>query len=155
MKLYIEGLTKEGEHIDAVGEKWETAHYVYADGTLEFKAGYDIVGYSSDDVFDFKNDRIETVTAVLPTGEEVEAILFFWHDLPEVQDDIRYVLNSYREIKRNPVYRCHGRVVEKTDHKRLAMQKRRIEEVKQENKRKFSEFKSALKEHGVKLCDIL
>ena len=103
-KLYIEG--RDGTVcIDEIGK---TCHYVYAHGRLERKAGYDIVGYSATQGFDFKNDRIENVIAVLPDGEEVESTLFFWHEEP--YDDA-----CKRAMERDPVYGCHGLLVASDD----------------------------------------
>ena len=50
---------------------------VYAHGNLQDMAGIDYV-YADDD-FDRDTERIEDVTAILPSGEERQARLFFWH----------------------------------------------------------------------------
>ena len=50
---------------------------VYAHGTLNDKSGYDFCFV--DDGFDRSVERIEEVIAVTPDGEEIPAIMFFWH----------------------------------------------------------------------------
>lgn len=106
MKLYIEDI----DHNTFENKGENTAHFVYADGTIE--PGYDIVTYAEGDVFDFEHDRIEDVTAVWPDGTEIPARLFFWHEVPE--NELR---KAY--MKENPVWGCHGRVVALSDTEAL------------------------------------
>lgn len=121
MKLYVEGYDREkGDYVGAIGDKWKTAHYVYADGELEWRAGYDIVRYSEDDTFDFVTDRIEQVVAVLPDGEELEATLFYWHSAP--YDD-----KSARFAETHPNYLAHGRLVLNSDKKAMNIAKKKYE----------------------------
>lgn len=121
-KLYIEGYDDEhNERFDALGDKWRSAHYVYADGQLEHLAHYDIVGYSDDDKFDFIHDRIQEVVAVLPTGKELEAILFFWHSKPYDEECAKY-------MKMYPIYECHGLLVAKNDEQAIKSAKKMFEE---------------------------
>ena len=82
----------------------KTCHYVYAHGILEDKSKYDIVCYPESETFDFANDRIEDVIAVLYNGEEYKSKLFFWHSAP-------YDERSRRYMSEDPVYRCHGLLV--------------------------------------------
>ena len=156
MKLYVEGYDLgKHEHLDALGEEWETAHYVYADGILEDMAHYDIVGYSCYDNFDFKTDRTENVIAVLPSGEEVDAVLFFWHELPELCNDIKYIVSCYRTMKDDPVYLCHGRVVAKKEKENILRWQKRMAEIRKENNKRLSKMHAALKVYGTTLCDLI
>lgn len=75
MKLFIEGACGN----NAANGKFETAYWVYAEGKLEEMAGRDIVGHLANEIFDYKNDRVEDVIAVLPNGREIKAKLFFWN----------------------------------------------------------------------------
>lgn len=117
-KLYIEGPHYE---IALEDEYDATCHYVYAHGELMRKAGYDIVSYDKRERFDFKNDRTENVIAVLPSGEEVKAKLFFWHSEP-------YDTRSARYMKQDPVYRCHGLLVSRDDRAAIEDAKRKYNE---------------------------
>lgn len=116
-KLYLESYTKDGT-IHCLGEKWRTCHFIYADGDLEALSGYDIVGYSVDDGFDFATDRIEQVIAVLYDGTEVPATLFLWHCEP-------YNAMSASMMEKDPVYRLHGRVVANTDTEGIQIAERK------------------------------
>ena len=98
-KLYVENCDGE-TYIPAE----ETCHYVYAHGILERKSKYDIVCYPEGETFDFRNDRIEDVIAVLYNGEEHNAKLFFWHSKPHDERSKMY-------MAKNPVYLCHGLLV--------------------------------------------
>jgi hypothetical protein len=104
MKLFIENI--DGK---VATKKPKTAHYVYAHGVLEDVVGYDIVCYNAaTDKFDFRHDRIEPVTAVLPNGNEIPAFLYFWHAAPATE--------SQKEAMRiDPAYRAHGRLVARND----------------------------------------
>ena len=76
-KLYVED-RKGNAYIDNV----TTCHFVYAHGSLEEKAGYDIVLHDRNDNFDYKTDHVDDVIAVLSDGTEIESRLFFWHYPP-------------------------------------------------------------------------
>lgn len=106
-KLYVENYNHE-TFIPAE----ETCHYVYAHGILSEKSRYDIVCYPENETFDFVNDRVEDVIAVLYNGEEYKAKLFFWHSDP--YDDY-----SRRHMERNPIYNCHGLLVAVEDAEAL------------------------------------
>ena len=118
-KLYVEG----ANYKTAVPAPY-TTHYVYAHGLLESKAHYDIVCAAEDD-FNFRDDRVEEVVAVLPDGTEMEAVLFFWHEFSET-DDIKYDVYVLETMKEEPVYRCHGRLVAQCDIEAIEQASRRM-----------------------------
>ena len=125
-KLYIEN--RDGKTaVDAP----HTAHFVYADGELENHAGYDIV-CCADTKFNFRDDRIEDVVAVLPDGTEIESKLFFWHEL-HGSDDLWYERMIRRTMAEDPVYCCHGRLVAKTDTAAVNRAQRLMIEAQQRN----------------------
>ena len=97
-KLYVENCNHE------TFAEAKTCHYVYAHGILEEKSKYDIVCYPETETFDFRNDRIEDVVAVMPEGERIDARLFFWHSAP-------YDEMSRSYMEKHPVYLCHGLLV--------------------------------------------
>ena len=99
-KLYIEN-----------GTPMRTCHWVYAHGNLD--CGTDIICYPKADKFDFRNDRIESVIAVLPDGKEVQAKLFFWHSAPHSKE-------WETLMKENPVVNCHGLLVAEDDTSAIA-----------------------------------
>ena len=114
-KLYI-----ANQDYETCAESPRTCHFVYAHGSLEEKARFDIVAYSGKDGFDFRTDRIEDVIAVLPDGEEINAKLFFWHDAPYDEDSRIF-------MERDPVYRCHGRVIACDDTESLREMEKKME----------------------------
>lgn len=82
MKVYIENRC---HHIAGVGDDWETRGYrtlswVYAHGDLENMAGFDLCVIKDDGTFDWKTPRTENVTAVLPDGTELPAVMRLWVD---------------------------------------------------------------------------
>jgi len=84
----------------------KTCHYVYADGILEDKAGYDIVLYNANDGFDFNTVRKEDVVAVLSDGTKIESVLFFWgsHGLLIAKDDKEGLLRGEEMYENPPEY---------------------------------------------------
>ena len=102
-KLYVENCNHETFVVANM-----CCNYVYAHGILEEKAGYDIVCYPETDTFDYENDRIEDVIAVLSNGEEIKSKLFFWHSAPYNDDERRYMRN-------HPIFNCHGLIIAEND----------------------------------------
>ena len=92
-KIYI--LDKEDNNV-SLKQEW-FADYIYAHGKLADLAKFDLCAFETE--FDYSNDRIENIVAVLPNGEEVPALLFFWHRYPDLKpEDIE--IHSWRKLSR-------------------------------------------------------
>ena len=103
MKIYI--LNQEYENAALKHECF--ADYIYAHGKLEKFAKFDLCAFEKENKtraeveaeFDYSNDRIENIVAVLPNGEEIPAVLFFWHKHPDLKlEDVE--VHSWRKLSK-------------------------------------------------------
>lgn len=107
-KLYIENI----EHECAIpDERLEFLNYAYAHGDLERKVGFDLLSVDRNDHFDKrKNYDGERFVAVLPNGEEVQALLFYWRTVRTYVQKLQC-----GEIYRQTYVMPHGLLVAETD----------------------------------------
>ena len=117
MKIYIDGYVKgEESHRCAIErEKLEVLSYTYAHGKLERMAGYDILYVAKNNHFDKrKNINGQECIAILPSGEEADALFFYWKAYRVWKATLR-TGETYRHVEVQP----RGLLVAKNDAKAI------------------------------------
>lgn len=113
MKIYIDGYVKGEEgHRCAIGrENLEILSGTYAHGELERMAKYDILYVAKNNHFDKrKNINGQECIAILPSGEEADALFFYWKAYRVRKATLR-TGETYRYVQIKP----RGLLVAKSD----------------------------------------
>lgn len=112
-KIYIENINHECSVPDT---KLKFFNYVYAHGLLEDMVGFDLVNLLKKDRFDLRrNYNGEKCLAVLPSGEEVSALLFYWKHAYTYEFTLWWNNQKYRQV----VFGHHGLLVAENDEESI------------------------------------